>query len=126
MSGRIMSVFVSEKEFRSIAADVLDGLPERFRRVVENVTVVVEDWPAEEDLVAIGLDPEEDTIFGLYQGVSLGERGLDYSGLPDRIVLYRMPILEACVDRQEVAEEIRLTVLHEIGHYFGLEEEELP
>lgn len=121
-----MSIFLSEKDFRLIAAAVLDGLPGRFREVVENVSVVVEDWPAEEELAALGMDPQEETIFGLYHGVALGERGLDYSGLPDRIVLYRMPILEACSDRQEVAEEIRLTVLHEIGHYFGLDEHELP
>ncbi len=121
-----MSVFVSEKEFRRLAASALDALPGRFREVVENVSVVVEDWPSEEDLVALGLDPREETIFGIYQGVALGERGLDYCGLPDRIVLYRRPILEACSDREEVAEEIRLTVLHELGHYFGIDEEELP
>ena len=97
-----MSVFVSEKEFRRLTGEALDSLPPAFREVLENVSVVVEDWPSDEELAALGLDPEEETIFGLYQGVALAERGLDYTGLPDRVVLYRMPILEACGGRDEV------------------------
>ena len=106
--------------------EALDGIPRRFAEAVENVGVAVEEEPAAEDLLALGLDPERDTLFGLYQGVSLPERGLDYQGLPDRIVIYRLPILEVCESREEVIEEVRRTVLHEMGHYFGLSEEDMP
>ena len=67
-----------------------------------------------------------DTLLGLYQGVTLPDRGLDYSALPDRIVLYRLPILDMCGSREEVVREVRITVEHELGHYFGLEEDDLP
>ena len=117
---------ISEEEFEKLVAAALDGLPGEFEEVVENVVTVVEDEPTDEELKDVGLDPEKDTLFGIYQGVSLPERGLGYSGVPDRIVIYRLPILEACESREEVVEEIRLTVIHELGHYFGLDEDDLP
>jgi predicted Zn-dependent protease with MMP-like domain len=80
----------------------------------------------EEDLRALGLDPGRDTLFGLYQGVALPDRGLDYQSPPDRIIIYRRPILEICASREEVVGEVRQTVLHELGHYFGLGEEDMP
>jgi len=117
---------LSRREFERLVSEALDGLPAEFAGAVENVSVVIEEEPSAEDLVAVGLDPEEDTLFGLYQGVSLPERGLEYSGLPDRIVIYRRPVLEYCESREEIVEEIRVTVLHELGHYFGLGEEDVP
>ena len=113
-------------EFEELVGEALDGLPPRFAEAMENVGVVVAEEPTAEDLEAVGLDPEQDTLLGLYQGVALPDRGLDYSALPDRIVLYRLPILEMCRTREEVVREIRVTVEHEIGHYFGLDEDELP
>jgi predicted Zn-dependent protease with MMP-like domain len=89
--------------------------------------VVVEDQPTADELRQVGLDPESETLFGLYQGVPWGERGWDYGGqLPDRIVIYRRPLLEECTTHEELLEEIRLTVIHEVGHYFGLDEDQLP
>jgi predicted Zn-dependent protease with MMP-like domain len=117
---------ISRKEFESLVGEALEGLPEEFAANLENVAVVVEDEPSDEDLEAVGLNPEWDTLFGLYQGVALPERGLGYSGLPDRIVIYRFPILDAFDDRKVVVAEIRKTVLHELGHYFGLAEDEIP
>ena len=117
---------MSRRGFEGLVAEALDGLPQEFAEAVENVMVTVEETPAEEDLRALGLNPAEDTLFGLYHGVSLPERGLDYLSLPDRIVIYRRPILEACASREEIIEEVRQTVLHELGHYFGLTEEEMP
>ncbi len=117
---------ISTQRFESLVAEALDGLPREFAEAVENVMVTVEEEPREEDLRALGLDPEEDTLFGLYHGVSLPERGLDYISLPDRIVIYRRPILEACDSPGEIVDEIRQTVLHELGHYFGLTEEDMP
>jgi len=117
---------ISGSEFENLVREALDRLPPRFAEAIENLSVVVEEDPAAEDLEAVGLDPGKDTLLGLYQGVALPDRGLGYSAVPDRIVIYRLPILEICGTREEVIEEVRLTVRHELGHYFGLDEGELP
>ncbi len=93
----------------------LDSLPANLAGALENVAVVVEDENAE--------DPD---IFGLYQGVPLPDRGIGYSGeLPDRIAIYRLPLEETFTDPDELEREIRVTVLHELGHYFGMDEDKL-
>jgi predicted Zn-dependent protease with MMP-like domain len=117
---------VSRSQFEEIVGEALDGVPEEFSEVLENIAIAVEEEPSEEDLRALGLDPGRDTLFGLYQGVALPDRGLDYQSLPDRIIIYRRPILDACRSREEVVGEVRQTVLHELGHYFGLGEEDMP
>lgn len=119
---------MSREEFEGVVARSLDGLPAPIAERIDNLAVVVEDEPTEEELLSVGLDPETETLFGLYQGVSLDQRGFgSYDGaLPDRIVIYRFPLLEQCADRAELVREIRDTVIHEVGHYFGLDEEDLP
>ena len=118
---------MNREEFERVVAKALDGLPPEVAAFLENVAVVVEDEPTEEDLVEAGLDPETDTLFGIYQGLALPDRGGSYGNvLPDRIVIYRRPLLQECEDRNELIREIRDTVVHEIGHYFGLGEEDLP
>jgi len=118
---------MSREEFERVVAKALDGLPSDAAGFLENVAVVVEDEPTDEDLVEAGLDPETDTLFGIYQGLALPERGGSYGNvLPDRIVIYRRPLLDECHDRNELIREIQDTVVHEIGHYFGLGEEDLP
>lgn len=118
---------MTRAEFERIVDLALTSIPGNLRERLENITVVVEDEPTEDELLDVGLDPETETLFGLYQGVPWGERGWDYGGeLPDRIVIYRKPLLEECATREELIEEIRLTVIHEIGHYFGLDEDQLP
>ncbi len=117
---------ISKKEFEKLVREALDRLPGEFAGAMENISITVENCPSPEDLTSAGLDPAEDTLFGLYHGVPLPERGSAYSALPDRITLYRGPILEACESREKVVEEIRLTLIHEIGHYFGLGEKEVP
>ena len=73
------------------------------------------------------MDPDEgDELLGLYQGTPLDERGFDYGSLPDRVVIYRGPISRIARSRREVVEQVRETVLHELGHHFGLEEDDLP
>ncbi|HET8874068.1 MAG TPA: metallopeptidase family protein [Gaiellaceae bacterium] len=90
----------------------LDGLPPEFAAALENVAVVVEDE-----------NPEEPDLFGWYDGLG---PGLDHAGaLPDRIVIYRRPLEEAFPDAEDLEREIRITVLHEIGHFFGLEEDQI-
>lgn len=118
---------LSERRFRELVAEALDGLPEEFAELLDNVAVVVEDEPDPEDLAALGMDPDEgDELLGLYQGIPLDARGFDYGGLPDRVVIYRGPILRIARSRREVVEQVRETVLHELGHHFGLGEEDLP
>ena len=118
---------MNREEFERVVAKALDGLPTEVAAFLENVVVVVEDEPTEEDLVEAGLDPETDTLFGIYQGLALPDRGGSYGNvLPDRIVIYRRPLLEECDDRNQLIREIQDTVVHEIGHYFGLGEEDLP
>jgi predicted Zn-dependent protease with MMP-like domain len=116
---------VAPEEFEALVAKALDDLPEEFAELLENVAVVVEDEPTEEDLASVDLDPEDD-LLGLYQGVPLAERDSFYGGLPDRVVIYRGPILRLCSSRREVIREVRDTVVHELGHHFGLDEDDMP
>lgn len=117
---------VAREEFETLVEQALDDLPEEFARMLDNVAVVVEEEPSEDDILSVDLDPEEDELFGLYQGTPLAARGAGYDGLPDRIVIFRGPILRECESRREVIREVRATVLHELGHHFGLDEEEMP
>ncbi len=119
---------LSRSQFERAVEEAMDLVPEELAGLIENVAVVVEEEPSDEEIADAGLDPEEETLFGVYQGVALPERGAgSYGGvLPDRIVIYRQPLLEACRSRRELLREIRDTVVHEVGHYFGLDEEDLP
>ena len=120
---------VSREEFETLVEQAVSGLPAEFSQLLENVAVMVEEEPTDEDLEEVGMnpdDPEEDELFGLYQGVPMTDRDSGYSALPDRVVIFRGPILRACESRREVIREVRDTVVHELGHYFGLEEDELP
>jgi len=117
---------INRRAFQELVREALTGLPDEFARAMKNIAVVVEEEPTEGDLESLGLDPELDDLFGLYQGVPLPERGPDAPVLPDRIAIYRLPILWACETRAEAVAEVRTTVIHELGHYFGLDEDELP
>jgi predicted Zn-dependent protease with MMP-like domain len=93
---------------------------------MSNISVQVREEPDLETLRSLGLDPRYDTLFGLYTGVPLDERGGWYGNvLPDVIVLYRRPLLEACRTRVRLVHQIQLTLLHEIGHHFGFSDEEM-
>jgi predicted Zn-dependent protease with MMP-like domain len=103
----------------------LEGLPPNIRERLENVDILIVEEPTPQELAEAGLEPG-DTLFGLYQGVPLTERATDYGlVLPDRITLFRRPLLEWCRSEEELVEEVRKTVVHEVGHFFGLGEEEL-
>lgn len=105
---------------------MLDKLPKEFREQLGNVEIVVEKRPSKELLLAEGLDPRHDTLYGIYQGIPLPDRSLlDPPTLPDKITIFAESLLEDFPDPDELREEIRLTVLHEIAHYFGMDEEEI-
>lgn len=117
---------MTEKRFNQIIADALDSLPENFREAMENIAVVVEDWPDEDMIAEMDLVDKFD-LLGLYHGTPLPEREHENGSaiLPDVITLYRRPLEHVCRTESELRTEIRKTLLHEIGHYFGLDEERL-
>jgi len=98
-------------------------LPRQFRDKLANIVVVVEDWADDETLDEMGIEPP-DTLYGLYRGVDLTHRDSNYANvLPDTVTIYQGPIEEDCEDEAEMEDVIRDTVVHEIGHYFGLDDE---
>lgn len=112
--------------FHALVAEAIDEIPAPFRDHLANVEVVVEDEPGAEVLRAMGLDPRRDTIYGLYEGVPVGERGFDDAPLlPDRIVIYYRPLLRDFRTPGAIRREIRTTIIHEVGHVFGLEDDEI-
>jgi len=95
--------------------------------MVENVVIAVEDEPTDEDLENIEEDDDGDTeLLGIYRGVALTERGHDAPLLPDEIAVFRGPINRVTGTRDEAVREVRETVIHELGHYFGLDDDEMP
>jgi len=115
------------RTFERIVAEIVRSLPEPFSERLSNLAIVVEEWPDEDPDAENFADAEDTDLLGLYQGVPYGERQTGYNlVVPDRITIYRGPILAASRTETEAREEIRLTVLHEIGHYFGLGDDELP
>jgi predicted Zn-dependent protease with MMP-like domain len=117
-------------EVEELVAVALDELPEEFAALLDNVAVVVEEEPSDDDLESVGMDPddpEEGELLGIYQGMPLTERDTFYAGmLPDRIAIFAGPIRRCCESRREAIDEIKKTVIHELGHYFGMEEEDMP
>lgn len=112
-------------DFQDILRQALDDLPELFRQALDNVEIVVEDWPPDWLLDELGIPPEE-TLYGFYHGVPLPERSVTLSGnLPDKISIYRGPLQEDFPRAADLRRQIRMTLFHEIGHYFGMDEEEL-
>ena len=114
------------QDIRKEVGRIVARLPRRFREQLRNVEFVVEKRPSITLLRAEGLDPSHDALYGIYQGVPLPDRSsLDLPLLPDKITIFAEPLLEDFPDPDALREEIRLTVLHEIAHYFGMDEEEI-
>ncbi len=114
---------MTRKEFEDLVESALKKLPRPFRERLQNIAVVVEDWADEETLEDMGIEPP-DTLYGLYRGIDLTRRDSFYGNvLPDTIHIYQGPIEEDCADPEEMAELVRDVVVHEIGHYFGLDDE---
>jgi len=111
--------------FEALVREALADLPEQFRQRLQNVAVVIEDRPSPGLLRTLGMPPDS-PLFGLYEGVPLTVRGDAGSVLPDRITIFREPIERTCRTRAEVKREVRDTVIHEVAHYFGLSDAEIP
>ncbi len=106
-------VYVDEERFEELVAGALDSLPQDLASHIDNVAVVVEDGTPQSPLL------------GLYQGHPLTQRTLAYSAAPDRITIYRLPICARCANEQQVEEQVRRTVVHEVGHHFGISDRRL-
>jgi predicted Zn-dependent protease with MMP-like domain len=110
-----VAVIVSEQRFEELVGDALDTIPEALLRALDNVVVLVEPH-----------DTEEPDLLGLYQGIALTERDSHYAGsLPDTITIYREPLMQMCESEDELVHEVAVTVIHEIAHHFGIDDERL-
>lgn len=117
---------MDENELEKEVARILDRLPREFRSRLDNVAVVIEKRPKKSQLKAMGLDPQRHTLYGLYQGTPLPERSVVNPSLfPDKITIFSEPLLRNFPDPAEQREQLRLTLLHEIAHYFGMDEAEI-
>jgi predicted Zn-dependent protease with MMP-like domain len=113
---------ISPAEFDSLVEEALEQLPQRFADLLENVVVVVEEEPSDEDLEVAG----NDELLGIYRGIALTRRSHNMlPALPDQIAIFRGPILRVARNRRAAIREIRQTVIHELGHYFGLRDDEM-
>ena len=116
---------LTPKEFEELVVSALQRLPKFLKKKMENVDVVIEDWASEEVLSEMELQSPYQ-LLGLYQGVPFQRRGFYYGNvLPDKITLYQLPIESVCKTREEIEEKVREVVIHEVGHYFGLDDERL-
>ncbi len=111
---------MTNREFVRLVRQAYREIPKAVLQALENIDVVVEEWPGPEEADLVG----EGSLFGLYSGVPLTEREGDPL-LPDRIAIYRQPILRSCSSRTEAEHEIKVTLWHEIGHYLGMSEDDL-
>ena len=120
---------LTRREFDRVVREALDSLPKRFADMVENVVIAVEEEPNREDLESFEPDDDPETeheLLGIYRGVPLTERSHDMQLLPDEIAIFRGPINRVTGTRAEAVHEVRETVIHELGHYFGLDDHEMP
>ncbi|TFI20675.1 metallopeptidase family protein [Streptomyces sp. 4R-3d] len=116
---------MTREEFEELVAEALDRIPPELMRLMDNVAVFVEDEPDPASAKASGEEFDPD-LLGLYEGTPLTDRGEWYAGvLPDRITIYRGPTLRMCETREEVVAETEITVVHEIAHHFGIDDERL-
>src|SRR6185436_7757309 len=122
---RATAAFMTRAAFERLVTEAIALIPKRFRREIKNVALVVEDEPSADLLDEMEIEPP-DSLYGLYQGTPLTERTWPWgNALPDRITIFQKPIEEDCEDEDEVRAVIGETLIHEVGHYFGLSEEEI-
>lgn len=114
---------ISQSEFERVVEEALDSLPKRFADLINNVAIVIEEEPSDEESQDLGDDEE---LLGVYRGVPLTGRSRYDPLLPDEIAIFRGPIGRVARSREDAVAQVRDTVIHELGHYFGLEDDELP
>jgi predicted Zn-dependent protease with MMP-like domain len=112
------------ERFEQLVADALDALPPEMQRLLENVAIVIDDEPSPEQLDESGLDYDE-TLYGLYEGVPATAWGSDSAAMPNKITLFRLPLEEDFPDPDELTDEVRRTVFHELAHHAGFDDDRL-
>ena len=116
---------MTRQQFEQLVAEAVTLIPARFRREMKNLALIVEDEPDADLLAEMEIEPP-DSLYGLYSGTPLPERGWDFGNrLPDCITIFQRPIEEDCDDEDEMRKVIGETLIHEVGHYFGMSEEEI-
>ena len=116
---------MQRKQFEKYVAEALASIPRKFRDAMQNIAIVVEDEPAQDLLDDMEIEPP-DTLLGLYQGTPLTERRWDYgNALPDRVLIFQGPHERSADDEDDLVTAIGETLIHEIGHYFGMSEEQI-
>ena len=116
---------MTREDFERLVAEAVTLIPARFRKEIKNLALIVEDEPDEQILAEMEIEPP-DSLYGLYSGTPLTERGWDFGNrLPDRITIFQRPIEDDCIDEDEMRKVIGETLIHEVGHYFGMSEEEI-
>jgi len=116
---------MTREKFEQLVAEAITLIPRRFRREMKNIAIIVDDEPSDELLEEMEIEPP-DSLYGLYQGTPLPERSATWGNtLPDCVTLFQKPIEEDCEDDDDIRMVIGETLIHEIGHYFGLSEEEI-
>jgi predicted Zn-dependent protease with MMP-like domain len=111
------------QRFDRLVDRAVAGIPQPFRAALDEIALVIADEPSPEQRRENGLRPDE-TLYGLYEGVPLDEWGGDWVPVPTRILLFRLPLEEDFPDPDELADEVRLTILHELAHHLGIEDED--
>ena len=111
------------QRFDRLVDRAVAGIPPPFRQALDEIALVIADEPTPEQLRENGLRPDE-TLYGLYEGVPLDEWGGDFVPMPTRIVLFRLPLEEDFPDPDDLADEVRITILHELAHHLGIEDED--
>lgn len=123
-----MTLARSKPEFERLVAAALRGMPARFRQFMEreNVVVVVERRPSRAKLLGLGMNPATETLYGLYEGIPRTERTAFYNmALPDKITIFQEPLEDEYPGQAALKEQVRRTVLHEVAHFFGIDDDEL-
>lgn len=115
---------MKRERFEQLVQEAIRELPVEFRLKLENVAVIIEDEPSSELLERLDVLPE-DSLFGLYEGIPLTERGFEAPLHPDRIWIFQGPIEDECESEEDIKDEVKITIVHEVAHFFGLDDDYL-